>query len=898
MRGISMRTSRLRGLSLAVILLLSGTWAYADGSWLGSAWRFRVPVTVAVGAYDRLDMPAEVQLNFTQVMASFGFNGSFLENSLRVVEVNGSGTIIDTTVAFQFDKDSDYNASSKASGQVIIIVKGTTTAGTTRNYHVYFQGGTDSFPAAQVTQLVTLTDSVLDAGQSSFRIQATGATYYYHKLGAGFSSLVDASGNDWLGYDPTPGSGGNGEWRGTPNSKLGSTGQAFHPGYTFCTSNVVHNGPVKATFRSISTDGNWECYWEIYPRFARMTMTKAAGNYWYLYEGTPGGGTDPSTLFMYRSDGTQTYLNQSWTGDIATNEWAYFSNPSEVAGGRSLFVVHNEDDTATDIYWPMYPPTWTGHMTVFGFGRDGSDNALLSGVPQHFTMGLMDGTQFTQCSKIVFGAYKAMTVSAGSPEQQLLTAPLALYPANGATGLPSTVSLAWARLAGATSYHVQAGIDSTFASGLVIDDSSIIDSTVVLNNLHAGAVYFWRVQATVNGLTGPWSATQKFTTALSAPTLIDPPNGSTLTVLSPTLRWRSVAWAVSYGLQVSTDSTFAGGYVVNEWIAGDTLRILPMLNEATTYFWRVSARTAQVTSVFSGVWRFRTNQVLMAPGLLQPSNGAAGLSTAEVFRWTRVPVAIAYRLQVDPDSTFTSGFFKNDSTIVDTLRTVAGMEHGQRYYWRVQARFVAGDGPFSPTWSFTTAYELPGQPTLVSPPPGAHVATDSVSFIWTKVQPAVTRYWLEVGLDSEFVFSLVDTSIADTVGTASIPVRNKWYWWRVRGENLGGWGPFSAVQTFYADEVGAVRREDAIPTRFTLDQNYPNPFNPTTRIRFALPSSRPVRLDVYSVLGERIATLVDDRLSAGVYTVDLDGSRMASGVYYYRLVAGETVLTRKMLLVK
>jgi hypothetical protein len=55
---------------------------------------------------------------------------------------------------------------------------------------------------------------------------------------------------------------------------------------------------------------------------------------------------------------------------------------------------------------------------------------------------------------------------------------------------------------------------------------------------------------------------------------------------------------------------------------------------------------------------------------------------------------------------------------------------------------------------------------------------------------------------------------------------------------------------------------------------------------------------VYSVLGERIATLVDDRLSAGVYTVDLDGSRMASGVYYYRLVAGETVLTRKMLLVK
>jgi hypothetical protein len=106
------------------------------------------------------------------------------------------------------------------------------------------------------------------------------------------------------------------------------------------------------------------------------------------------------------------------------------------------------------------------------------------------------------------------------------------------------------------------------------------------------------------------------------------------------------------------------------------------------------------------------------------------------------------------------------------------------------------------------------------------------------------------------------------------------------------------VQSFYADELGAVRRENAIPTQLSLDQNYPNPFNPTTRIRFALPSEKQVRIEIYSVLGERIATLVNDRLSAGVYTVDVDGSRLSSGVYYYRLVAGETALTRKMLLVK
>ncbi len=183
-----------------------------------AAWRFRVPVTVSVGAYERLDMPAEVSLNFTQLMSGFGFSGTFVENSLRVVEVNGSGVMIDTAVAFQFDKDSDYNASSKASGRLVLIMGGTTASGATRTYHVYFQGGQGSFQAAQVTPRVTLTDNITDAGQSSFRIQATGSTYYYHKQGAGFSSWVDANGNDWLSFDPTPGSGSAGEYRGIPNA--------------------------------------------------------------------------------------------------------------------------------------------------------------------------------------------------------------------------------------------------------------------------------------------------------------------------------------------------------------------------------------------------------------------------------------------------------------------------------------------------------------------------------------------------------------------------------------------------------------------------------------------------------------------------------------------------------
>ena len=90
---------------------------------------------------------------------------------------------------------------------------------------------------------------------------------------------------------------------------------------------------------------------------------------------------------------------------------------------------------------------------------------------------------------------------------------------------------------------------------------------------------------------------------------------------------------------------------------------------------------------------------------------------------------------------------------------------------------------------------------------------------------------------------------------------------------------------------------------FALNQNYPNPFNPVTNIRFTLPNAGNVRLCVYNMLGEEVKTLVDVHKTAGVYSVDWDGTnsagrKIASGVYFYKLQMGSSVQVKKMLLMK
>ena len=113
--------------------------------------------------------------------------------------------------------------------------------------------------------------------------------------------------------------------------------------------------------------------------------------------------------------------------------------------------------------------------------------------------------------------------------------------------------------------------------------------------------------------------------------------------------------------------------------------------------------------------------------------------------------------------------------------------------------------------------------------------------------------------------------------------------------------------TWYSIEEGnsitvtgavAVKDEGIIATSYNLKQNYPNPFNPSTTITFSIPESGNVKLTVFNSLGEEVATLVDEYVSAGVKTVTFKAESNFSGVYYYRMETPGFVDTKKMILLK
>jgi hypothetical protein len=390
------------------ILAISTSSISQAADWWNNNWNYRASLTVNSGSYKRINKPVEVPINFTSYFSTNDATSSFDINSIRVHEVNQNGQVVSANIPFQFDSNAGYNALNNASGTLIFLLNNNTTAHTNRYYQVYFDvtGGGHSAPV--FANQVQVINNVFDEGQNAFRINTGIADYIYQKSSGGFSSILDNAGNDWINYKQTGGSAGH--YRGIPNLVAPWDGGHFHPGTSTSISTLVHQGPLKATIQSTTTDGLWKTQWEFFPAHARLTVMKAKKSFWFLYEGTPGGALDANDSIV-RPDGSRTPYSTSWTGDLPNQEWVYFS---DVGVGRSLFLAHHENDSAIDSYFPM-----NNEMTVFGFGRNGRQS-LIQPQKHHFTIGLTHSTDYGSTATTLLSAYKDISVTINSSEQSTI----------------------------------------------------------------------------------------------------------------------------------------------------------------------------------------------------------------------------------------------------------------------------------------------------------------------------------------------------------------------------------------------------------------------------------------------------------------------------------------------
>lgn len=311
-----------------------------------------------------------------------------------------------------------------------------------------------------------------------------------------------------------------------------------------------------------------------------------------------------------------------------------------------------------------------------------------------------------------------------------------------------------------------------------------------------------------------------------------------------------------------------------------------------------------------------------APVLISPADSTAGTIREGKFVWDNSfsYFPTEYRIQVATDSTLDpGGSFESKHIVLDTVLTDTSfqlqfpLDSTATYYWHVAAQNLGGSGRYSQACIFKTgtAIELPAAPAIVYPQVRATGVSLEPVFKWDSSAYSgsyefqiATNYQSYLSGDSTGMFLsrnvILDTTISDT--SFQLPVgldTSSTYFWQVRGINSAGKGQFSSTGVFTTGiGITAVDEPGGVPLSFDLTQNYPNPFNPTTNIGFRIADAGFVTLKVYDVLGIRVSTLVNKVEQPGNYEVQFNGSRLPSGVYFYKLTTPKYTRILKMLLLK
>jgi hypothetical protein len=290
-------------------------------------------------------------------------------------------------------------------------------------------------------------------------------------------------------------------------------------------------------------------------------------------------------------------------------------------------------------------------------------------------------------------------------------------------------------------------------------------------------------------------------------------------------------------------------------------------------------------------------EVAYTPVLRQPALGDT-LVNRELpvsFFWSPRGIVSSSHIQVSTDSQFTT-LVVNDSGLTETRYTMPLVQDTTVYYWRVRIKNLAGTSAWDNSWFRTSA-------------PMIELGTPDGGEAW---QLGLTHYvrWhdnitedvvVELHKGDAF-FQILDTTKSSGAYewdiSYNLPTADD-YRIKIKSLVVDTLYDLSTLSFSIIDTILSIGGDkEIVHERFHLYQNYPNPFNPKTIITYELPVANYVDLSLYNILGEKVANLVSEKVEAGQHQAEWDATGFASGVYYYKLNAGEFQQVRKMVLIK
>lgn len=468
------------------------------------------------------------------------------------------------------------------------------------------------------------------------------------------------------------------------------------------------------------------------------------------------------------------------------------------------------------------------------------------------------------------------------------------------------------------------------------DSLSLAGTARQLRNLIPGQTYWWKVRARDNNTAGTWSE-QVWSFSVDGPSAPDPfhltaPDSGSVVLGSDTLLTWEATTDPDFQDSLSYVVLWANDEAFSEELDSATVHqpdfLMGGLVHGQTYWWKVRAQDSNSTGTWSSEsWSFSCYgyQPPAAFSLSAPDSGLVLDTLSWTFSWDPSSDpdpgdSLTYWLALSMDDDFpdSSTAYYHAGAFVDY--TIPYMADDTQFWWRVRALDTNSDGTLSnETWSFQTAWPQPPEPfALIEPVDGTQIGEDgeySVVASWeaaTDPDPGeevrydmVASLTLPTGQDTTLRYPIdqqtsIELSLPDSLQLDYWDTSLSIIWW-VEGisgaDTVASSDQWSFVLIPHVN--GLIESLTGLPKEFAINALYPNPFNPTLTVVVGLPEASPLFVEVYNVMGRRVATLAQGQAPAGYRTLSFNGGHEASGVYFIQAtVPGKLNQVRKVVLMK